>query len=450
MTQTIGAVDSYRSDHKAFLSSSAHHDPEWLRQLRLTALERFSEAGFPTARRGNEKWKYTNVAPIANGAFRYPADQGALAISPEHIKASAPWRDEWTNLVFVNGRFAPSLSSPTSGDGLTAMNLADAVRGAGKEAALARDHLAGYALPDDDAFTALNTAFAQDGVFIYAPPNSHPETPVHIIHLTDSNRPIVSHPRTLAVAGRNSALSLVESYVSRSAGTHFTNAVTEIVLQDGARIDHSRMVTEGQTPFHVGSTHVDMARDSSFRSKSFARGSALNRQNLTVLLDGPGTYCDLKGLYLTNDGEHVDNYINIDHAKPHTTSRLYYKGILDGRSRAVFGGTVLVREDAQKSDAQQSDKNLLLSPEAEVDSKPALLIYADDVACAHGATAGNIDKDTVHYMRSRGLDLDEASRLLIHGFAREIIDTAPIEPVREFLDFTFMRALANSRLEVTS
>ena len=444
MTQTLTTYDQYEADFQA-LGQAA--EPQWLRELRNAAWERFRDVGFPTARRGNEKWKYTNVAPIANGTFSYSADQVPPAISPEQVKASAPWRDEWTNLVFVNGRFTPSLSSPMSGDGLKAMNLADAVRGSGKEAALAREHLARYASPDDDAFTALNTAFAQDGAFIYTAPNARPENPVHVVHITDAGQPIVSHPRTLAVAGTNSSLSLLESYVSRSAGKHFTNSVTEVVLQDGAHIAHSRTVMEGQAPFHVGSTHVDMTRDSNFESRCFSRGSALNRQNLTVLLDGPGTYCDLKGLYLTNDGEHVDHYVNIDHAKPHTTSRLYYKGILDGRSRAVFGGTVLVREDAQKSDAQQSDKNLLLSPEAEVDSKPALLIYADDVSCAHGATAGNIDKDTVHYMRSRGLDLDEASRLLIHGFAREIIDTATVEPVREFLDFTFMRALANSRLE---
>ena len=444
MTQTLTRYDQYEADFRALGQAD---EPQWLRDLRNAAWERFSEAGFPTARRGNEKWKYTNVAPIANGTFSRPADQSPPAISAAQVRASVPWRDEWTNLVFVNGRFAPSLSSPTPGNGLTAMNLADAVRGSGKEAVLAREHLARYASPDDDAFTALNTAFAQDGAFIYTVPDACPANPIHVVHITDAGQPVVSHPRTIAIAGANSSLSLVESCVSRSPGSHFTNMVTEIILQDGARIDHCRMVTEGQAPFHVGSTHVDMARDSRFESRCFSRGSALNRQNLTVLLDGPGTYCDLKGLYLTNDGEHVDHYVNIDHAKPHTTSRLYYKGILDGRSRAVFGGTVLVREDAQKSDARQSDKNLVLSPEAEVDSKPALLIYADDVSCAHGATAGNIDKETVHYMRSRGLDLDEASRLLIHGFAREVIDTATVEPVREFLDFTFMRALANSRLE---
>ena len=444
MTQTLTRYEQYEAD---FHTLGQDAEPQWLTELRNTAWVRFSEAGFPTARRGNEKWKYTNVAPIANGTFSHSPGQPSPAISAEQVRASVPWRDEWNNLVFVNGRFAPHLSSPTPDGGLTAMNLADAVRGSGKEAALARDHLARYAAPEDDAFTALNTAFTQDGAFIYTQPDACPESPVHVIYITDSAEPTVAHPRTLAIAGANSSLSLVESCVSRSSGSHFTNTVTEIILQDGARIDHCRMVTEGQNPFHVSSTHAHMARDSSFESRCFARGSALNRQNLTVFLDGPGTYCDLKGLYLTNDGEHVDNYVNIDHAKPHTTSRLYYKGILDGRSRAVFGGTVLVREDAQKSDARQSDKNLVLSPEAEVDSKPALLIYADDVSCAHGATAGNIDKDTVHYMRSRGLDLDEASRLLIHGFAREIIDTATVEPVREFLDFTFMRALANSRLE---
>jgi Fe-S cluster assembly protein SufD len=199
----------------------------------------------------------------------------------------------------------------------------------------------------------------------------------------------------------------------------------------------------------VGVTRVQQAEDSSFSSGSFARGAALARQDLLVLLDAPGSICHLNGLYMTSGTQHIDNYINIDHAKPHTTSRLKYKGILDGKSKAVFGGTVLVRKDAQKADAQQSDKNLLLSDEAEVDSKPSLLIYADDVKCSHGATAGNIDEESVYYMRSRGLDLETASRLLIHGFASEIVESVKLEEVREYLDRQFLAALPNYRFEVT-
>ena len=198
MTQTLTRYDQYEADFRALGQAD---EPQWLRDLRNAAWERFSEAGFPTARRGNEKWKYTNVAPIANGTFSRPADQSPPAISAAQVRASVPWRDEWTNLVFVNGRFAPSLSSPTPGNGLTAMNLADAVRGSGKEAALAREHLARYASPDDDAFTALNTAFAQDGAFIYTAPDACPANPIHVVHITDAGQPVVSHPRTIAIAG---------------------------------------------------------------------------------------------------------------------------------------------------------------------------------------------------------------------------------------------------------
>ena len=197
--------------------------------------------------------------------------------------------------------------------------------------------------------------------------------------------------------GRNTRLTVFESYVGADpakASQYFTNAVTEIAVGEGAKVTHYRLLDESRAAYHVGTTRVTQARDSSYESGSFALGCALGRHDLSVLLDGAGAYCSLNGLYLTDNTEHMDNLVSIDHAHPHGTSRLYYKGILDGRSRAVFGGTVLVREDAQKTDAQQTDKNLILSDRAEVDSKPSLLIYADDVKCGHGATAGHIDEDT--------------------------------------------------------
>ena len=247
------------------------------------------------------------------------------------------------------------------------------------------------------------------------------------------------------VAGRHSKLTVIESYVSLSNSQHFTNAVTEIALEDGASVEHYRLLMENPDSFHVGNTRVHQGQDSTFSSASFTRGAAVARNDFQVLLDAPGSFCSLNGLYMTSGRQHIDNYINIDHAKPHTTSRLYYKGILDGSSKAVFGGTVLVRKDAQKADAQQSDKNLLLSDKAEVDSKPSLLIYADDVKCGHGATAGNIDEDTLFYMRSRGLDLDTASSLLIYGFASEIIEAVRLEPLHGYLDKLFLESLPNFR-----
>jgi Fe-S cluster assembly protein SufD len=258
----------------------------------------------------------------------------------------------------------------------------------------------------------------------------------------------VTYPRTLIIAGRNTDITVVESYTGPTDVVYFTNAVAEISVGEGAKIDHYRLLLEGNKAFHVGTSRVNQEKDSSFSSASFTLGTSLARNDMEVLLDAPGAYCSLNGLYLTADNQHIDNLISIDHAKPHCTSRLNYKGILDGRSRAVFGGEVMVRRDAQKSDAEQTDKNLVLSKQSEVDSKPSLLIYADDVKCSHGATAGHIDADTLFYLRSRGLDLDAASRMLVHAFASEIIDTVKLEPLREYLDTLFTAAIPDKSLPV--
>jgi Fe-S cluster assembly protein SufD len=265
---------------------------------------------------------------------------------------------------------------------------------------------------------------------------------------TDGTEPKVTYPRTLIVAGANTDITVVESYSGPKDRLYFTNAVTEISVGEGARIDHYRLLLEGDKSFHVGTNRVKQERDSSFSSASFTLGTTLARNDLEVLLDGPGAYCSLNGLYLTADNQHIDNLISIDHAKPHCTSRLNYKGILDGKSKAVFGGEVMVRRDAQKSDAEQTDKNLILSTQAEVDSKPSLMIFADDVKCNHGATAGHIDADTLFYLRSRGLDLDAASRMLVHAFASEIIDKVTPEPLREHLNTIFSAAIPNKSIPV--
>jgi Fe-S cluster assembly protein SufD len=299
----------------------------------------------------------------------------------------------------------------------------------------------------DDGFTALNTAFLEDGAFVHATEGTTSSSPVHLIFVTTGReQPRVTYPRTLVVAGSNSELILVESYISLADTRFFTNAVTEIVAGDGAKVEHYRLLLESAEAFHVGVSRVYQGQDSTFTSAAFAKGAALGRNDFQVLLDAPGASCTLNGLYLTASTQHMDNFINIDHAKPYGTSRLFYKGILDGKSRAVFGGNVTVRKEAQKTDAQQTDKNLILSDDAEINSKPSLLIYADDVKCGHGATAGHIDDDTLFYMRSRGLDMETASRILIHAFASEVIDTVQLPSLREYLDRLYTEAIpASSR-----
>ena len=415
-TQTI-RHPQYHEDHQSLTAAST--GPVWLADLRAAGWDRFNEIGFPTARRGNERWKYTAVAPIARVNFAYP---------------------------FIN---AERVENAELDFGFSAVSALSAFNQEDTEAV--RQYLGSLAPLNDDGFTALNTAFLREVAVVRVPDGSDAPVAVCVNHTfpaADGEQRLATHPRTLIIAGRNANLTVVEAYTGPAGPRYFTNAVTEIVVSEGAQVDHYRLLNESPGAYHVGTTRVRQERDSSFSSASFALGTALARNDFAVTLDGPGAYCSLNGLYYTGQGQHIDNLISIDHAQPHCTSRLNYKGILDGDSRAVFGGEVLVRRNAQKSDAQQTDKNLLLSEDAEVDSKPSLMIYADDVQCSHGATAGQIDAQTLFYLRSRGLDLEAASRMLVQAFAREIVDTVKPETLRNYLESLFDRNIAVKSLPV--
>ena len=451
MTRTAVKHGRYPSDFQSFRQDAAARSPSWLQDIRDLGWARFDSLGFPTARRGNERWKYTNVAPIARANFAYPSQpspsNGSAALVPfgQDLSSNAKG-GEWLDLVFVDGRLSQELSStPPPGSGLISHGLVDNVTLSGGDEL--QEHLGHYIEIQDDGFAALNTAFLDDGAFVKVPDGYSDPVNLRITYVTTAgDEPKVTHPRSLIVAGRNTQLTVVETYAGSPTDSYFTNAVTEVALAEGAHVDHYRLLLESPTAFHVGTSRVLQGKDSTFTSASFAIGTALARNDLEVLLDAPGGYCSLNGLYLTSDGQHIDNLINIDHAQPNCTSRLNYKGILDGKSRAVFGGTVIVRPGSQKSDAEQTDKNLLLSETAEVDSKPSLLIYADDVKCSHGATAGHMNEETLFYLRSRGLDLGTASRMLIHAFATEIIDTVKPEPLREHLDALFNQAIPDKSM----
>ena len=412
-----------------------------IQEMRERGWEAFNRIGLPTARRGNEPWKYTNAGPIAREAFSY-AD---LAVRGEASPTQAevqPWQPDWRTLVIVDGAFAPGLSTGTSAGAGIAAGLTEAV---GSDPELAERVLGHLVAPDEDGFAALNTAFVGDGIGISVPAGADAGI-INVVYLTTSReQPRATHPRLVISAAPNSRATVIETFVGPDV-RYLTNTVMEASVGEGASVEHYRLLLEGQEAYHVGVSRVLQQKDSTFSSVAIAQGAALGRNDFGVTLAGTGAECVLNGLYLTGGDQHIDNYINIDHAEPYGTSRLFYKGILDGRSRAVFGGNVTVRKDAQKTDAQQTDKNLLLSEEAEVDSKPSLLIYADDVKCGHGATAGHIDADTVFYMRSRGLDLATASRILIHAFASEIIDTVALEPLREYLDERFRNAIPSANI----
>jgi len=440
MTQAPTSYDRYRSDFKDFEGKLPSNGPAWLRDMRKQAMASFDEVAFPTATRGNERWKYTNVAPIAKATFEYPFEADLDRVAAPLLKRVAPWDEGWTRLVFVDGHYSPTLSTTgPSANGLQVTNLAEAVRANGD---LVEQHLGRHAAVEEDGFTAINTAFLRDGAFVHVPDGDVDGPPLHLVFATTERpHPTVSYPRSLVVVGRHSRLTVVESYVGLAQGEYFTNAVAEIVADEGAQIEHYRYLVESPDSFHLGTTRVRLGRDSAFRSMSFATGARLARNDLQVLLDAPGASCDLKGLYFTSGTQHIDNHINIDHAQPHTSSDQYFKGVLADRSRAVFSGRVLIRKDAQKTFARQADKNLLLSEGARINTKPSLEIFADDVQATHGATAGAVADEAIFYMRSRGLDEETARALLINGFASEIVESVRLEPLRARIDQLISGAL---------
>ena len=431
-TSTIG--NQYEEDFQDLCSSL----PNWSSEFRNEAMTAFKQIGLPVHRKGNEKWKYTNARPIAEPQY-------ALAkfeeVDLEIIKDTAPWHDSWLNVVFVNGHYQGTFTSNTSSkiqlNNIAANDLSqDLVNSVG-----------GIVDYSDDGFAAWNSAFMSDGSVISVPDGENSGIVINLIFFNQGLTGTVNHPRVLVNSGKKSTVNVIENYVGGGEEHTLTNSVSEIYVGEGSTVNHYRLMSETDHTYDVGYGRVKIDTNGTFNSRAFFRGCGIGRYDLNVLVDGENASCDLQGLYFTSGNQHMDNFINIDHSKPHCQSNLFYKGILDGNSRAVFGGTVLVRKEAQKTDSIQSDKNLILSSKAEVDSKPALFIYADDVKCAHGATAGNIDADTVFYMRSRGVDLETASRLIIYGFAGEVIDKVEIEELRAYLEEAFLASLPSHRFE---
>jgi len=440
MTQTAPATDRYSADFDALREQSAG-DPQWLRDLRRDGFDYFQRMGFPIDEKRDEAWKYTDVKAIARTEFRYPDARGAVASSRD-MAGRLPFDEGMSRLVFIDGHFASELSSIIDADSSSVLRLASAIR---EEEALVHGHLGRYAEPGHDAFVGLNTAFFRDGLFLH--PDKPLSAPVHVVYVTgDHADAVVTYPRTLVVAGTNAEVTLIETFISLGPRNHFTDPVTEIALGEGSTVTHYRIHLENTESYSVGHVRPCLSGEATYKSVYYEAGSGLMRLDLQVLIDAPGASANLKGLYLTGGKQHLDNLVSIDHAQPHGRSRLYYKGILDGKSRAVFGGTVYVRPGADKTDAYQEDKNLLLSAEAEADSKPSLEIYADDVKCGHGATAGAVADEAIFYLRSRGLDEQTATRLLIKGFASEILDAIQIEPLRAYLEQLTMERLAGASI----
>jgi Fe-S cluster assembly protein SufD len=304
-----------------------------------------------------------------------------------------------------------------------------------KDPAFVEKHLGRYAREEDNAFAALNTAFFQDGEFLHVPAGKRIEAPIHLVFVTTSaDAGTTAQVRNLILAERGSSLTVLESYVSTVDGAYFTNAVTEMIAGDDTRIEHCKVQDESPRAFHIATLHAQLGRNSNVRSHSIALGAKLSRNNIRTHLGGEGIECVLNGLYLTKEEQLADHHMIVEHAAPHCASHEYFNGILDDRSRGVFHGRIYVHPAAQKTDAKQTNKNMLLSDEATVDTKPQLEIYADDVKCTHGATVGQLNDESIFYLRARGIGQDTARRMLIHAFAGEIIERIQCEPAREELD----------------
>ena len=412
----------------------------WLRALRTQAIRSFEESGFPTTR--DEEWRETNVAPIAGAPFRL-SRPGTNGITAARLGEFVLGDLDCCNLVFVNGFYSMELSTPSAlPKGIRAGSLAAALESEPKKV---EPYLARYASFQKNAFTALNTAYMLDGGYVYLPPEMALKKVIHLIFIsTSEGESAVTYPRNLIVVGSGSQASVIESYVSTHGGVYFTNAVTEIVAGDGATLAHYRLQQESENAYHIGSLQVQQAESSNISSHSVSLGGLLTRNDITAVMDGEGGELALHGLYVTRNRQHVDNHTSIVHAKPHCNSREVYKGILDDRSTGVFHGRIVVRPDAQKTNAKQSNRNLLLSKEALVNSKPQLEIFADDVKCTHGATIGRLREEELFYLRSRGIGEDAARTLLTYAFAADILGTVKIKPLQCRLDLILLARLSRA------
>lgn len=429
--------DQFQKAFEAFRKKEFTKEPAWLSSVRDGAIRYFSEHGFPTPH--EEQWRYTNLGVLRDTHFDFSLKSDAR-ISPETINRLRPFQIDSYRLVFIDGFFSESLSSVKSlPAGVTATGLRSALN---THVPKIEPHLTRWAGFEHNPFAALNTALFRDGAFVYFEEGAVLEKPLELVFISASSGKIISHPRNLIISGRKSRASVIESYISLSKDAYFTNAVTEIILEEGASLNHLKFQREGASAFHIGTTRTHQEKNSVFSSASVDFGGKLVRHNLSVSLDGEGAETRLFGLYLTEGEQHVDHNTFISHPSPHGQSRQVYKGILDGKSTAIFSGKIFVHKDAQKTDAAQTNKNLLLSDEATVDTKPHLEIFADDVKCTHGAAVGQLDEAAVFYFKSRGLDEQTARSVLCFGFANEVIENVPIESVRAPL-----AALVLERLE---
>lgn len=437
MSQAIKEKSAYAEAFREF--SKSKDEPAWIKSKREAAFERFEELGFPST--DEEDWKYTNVAPLVRGAFLPSREASETTLGRDDVEPFIYAEARQSHLVFVNGAFRSDLSSleaiPKS---VVVSDLPSAL--SGEKAAVVRENLGRLFINEDDAFGALNTAFHNGGAFVYLPTGTSVEAPIQLLFLSvSSGNERATFPRILVVAERDSRLDIIESHVAKDDSAYLTDAVFEVFIGEGARVTHCKVQDESERSFHIAATRAEVGRSGAYEATTVTLGAQLSRHGIEVRLASDGAECRVDGLYIVADRQHADTHSLIDHRKPQGISRQNYKGILDGKSRAVFNGRVFVHEGAFQTDAVQSNKNLLLSTDARIDTKPQLEIYNDDVKCAHGATVGQLDEEELFYLRSRGLRTDLACNLLTYGFAEEIVEKIKYDSIRAQLDRAILSRL---------
>ncbi len=419
----------YIENFEKFIGSLNGESWEPIDSLRREAIINFSNSKLPTIK--DEEWKYTNITPILKETFKPP--KGKSQLSNSEIEKFIFYAGENSVLVFLNGCYAQDLSRLNGiPAGVEVGSVADAVK---RNSPLILKHLGKYVDFKDRVFTALNSAYLRDGAFIHIPAGKIVETPIHILHISDTKEAkILNLPRNLYVLGENSQASIIEHFVSTEESTYLTNTVTEIFLDRNAVLNHVKIQEESKKAFHVAHIGVDQERSSNFISHTFLFGAELSRNDFITRFNDEGGDCTLNGLYLIDGSRLCDVHSTIDHAMPHCSSHEHFKGILDDESRGVFNGKVLVRKDAQKTNAFQENNNIILSNRALVNTKPQLEIFADDVKCSHGATIGQLDNDALFYLKTRGISQEKARAILIHAFASDVVRTVSIENVKDYIE----------------
>ena len=434
MTTELAKQTIYDADFKKSLAESAQ--PAWLKAIREHAFRFFTSNGFPTPK--NEEWKYTNVAPIAKEEFSFAAGE----IKVEEIKNFTYGESDKNTLVFVDGKLNKGFSATENA--FTAITFDEAFEN--ESLAKVVETNFGKAIDfENNGFTALNTAFLSEGLFLQIPKDTKIGAPIHLLFISTSGK--INFPRVLIRAEKGSQATIIESYVSADSGKSFSDSVTEIFVDDEAHLTHYRVQKENAESFNIGATRALLGRASHYDSTNINLGAAISRHDTGVEFTAEGAECFVDGLYMLNGSQHADTHSVIDHTVPHCTSHQNYKGVLSDSSHAVFNGNVFVRENARGTDAQQSNKNLLLSNDARIDTKPQLEIFNDDVKCAHGATVGQLEDEEVFYLLSRGLHPELARNLLTYGFAEEIISKIGIGSIKAELDEAVLNRL-EANLEV--